>query len=60
MSQDWWVHEWVEALARARNAGEIQDLIEQLEDRFDAFSGPGEDLVEALLAQARKRLAGLA
>jgi len=59
MSQDWWVHEWVEALARAKTAGEIQDLIEQMEDRFDAFSGPGEDLVEALLVQARKRLANL-
>jgi hypothetical protein len=56
MSQDWWVHEWAEALRKARNPAEIQALIEQLEDRYDAFSGPGQDLVEALLAQARQRL----
>ncbi|MEW6678247.1 MAG: hypothetical protein AB1421_10035 [Pseudomonadota bacterium] len=56
MSQDWWVHEWMEALNKARNSAEIEDLIEQLEDRYDAFSGPGQDLVDDLLAQARRRL----
>jgi hypothetical protein len=56
MAQDWWVHEWVDALRQARTPLEIQALIDRLEDHYDAFSGPGQDLIEDLLAQARRRL----
>ncbi len=46
-------------LRQARNPIQVQDIIERIEDQYDAFEGPGQELVEQLLAAARQRLAGM-
>jgi hypothetical protein len=38
---------------------QVRDIIERIEDQYDAFSGPGEELIEQLLDSARRRLAVL-
>jgi hypothetical protein len=35
----------------------VRDIIERIEDQYDAFSGPGEEWIEQLLLSARRRLA---
>jgi hypothetical protein len=59
MALDNWLIEQTQRLRGANNAAEVRALIELLEDRYDAFSGPGEELIEQLLDAARRRLAQL-
>lgn len=59
MALDNWLIEQTQRLRGANNAAEVRALIELLEDRYDAFSGPGEEWLEQLLEAARRRLAQL-
>jgi hypothetical protein len=59
MAEDQWLVDLVHTLRRAKTRDEVLDVIEVLEDRYDAFSGPGQELVDDLLDEARKRLRGL-
>lgn len=56
MAQDKWLADVGEALRQSRNPAEVRDIIERIEDQYDAFSGPGEELIEQLLLAARRRL----
>ncbi len=56
MTDDTWLTDMVLAMRRARTPDELRDVVERLEDRYDAFSGPGQDLVDQLLDDARRRL----
>lgn len=60
MAQDNWLTELNDALRRSRNPMQVRDIIERLEDQYDSFEGPGQELVEQLLESARRRLAQLA
>jgi hypothetical protein len=57
MDHDKWLMDLVEALRKARTRQQVQAVIDRLEDHYDVFSGPGEEMVDDLLAQARRRLA---
>lgn len=59
MAQDKWLAEMAETLRQARNPAQVRDIIERIEDQYDAFSGPGEEWAEQLLQAARRRLAQL-
>lgn len=59
MAQDNWLTDLSEALRRSRNPMQVQDIIERLEDQYDSFEGPGQELVDQLLESARRRLAQL-
>ena len=59
MPQDQWVVDLVEGLRKARRVDQVEAIIDRLEDHYDAFSGPGQEMLEDLLAQARRRLAEL-
>ena len=56
MAEDTWLMDVVQRLRRARTRDEILDLIERLEDQYDAFSGPGQELMDGLLDEARQKL----
>lgn len=58
MAEDKWLMDVVQNLRRARTRDEILDVIERLEDQYDAFSGPGQELMDALLDEARQKLRG--
>lgn len=59
MSEDKWLMDLVHELRHARNRDEVLSVMERLEDQYDAFSGPGQELLDALLDEARRRLRGL-
>ena len=59
MSNDKWLADLSEELRLSRNPMQVRDIIERIEDQYDAFSGPGEELIEQLLDSARLRLAAL-
>lgn len=59
MAHDNWLTDLNQELRHARNPKQIQDIIERIEDQYDSFEGPGQELVEQLLAAARQRLAGM-
>jgi hypothetical protein len=58
MAEDAWLVDLVHTLRRAKTRDEVRDVIEHLEDNYDAFSGPGQELIDALLDEARRRLRG--
>jgi len=60
MTHDQWLIDLVETLRRARSREQVMAIIDRLEDHYDAFSGPGQDIVEGLLRDARRRLDQLA
>lgn len=60
MPMDRWLQDLVDRLNRARTRDEVMRIIDQLEDGYDAFSGPGEEWVAQLLEKARQRLDELA
>lgn len=53
---DPWLIEITARLRAARTHTDLQSVLDDLEDRFDAFSGPGEELVAQLMDEARRRL----
>ncbi|MCU0840741.1 MAG: hypothetical protein MUC79_03350 [Thiobacillaceae bacterium] len=53
---DPWLIKITDRLRAARTRNEIESVMDDLEDRFDAFSGPGEELVAQLMEEARRRL----
>jgi hypothetical protein len=59
MTHDKWLTDLNEELRRSRNPMQVRDIIERIEDQYDSFSGPGEELIEQLLQAARRRLAEL-
>jgi hypothetical protein len=59
MEEDKWLVDLVHALRQARTRDEVMDVMERMEDRYDAFSGPGQELMDELLDEARRRLRGL-
>jgi hypothetical protein len=46
-------------LRQARTRADLLEVMERIEDQYDAFSGPGQDLMDQLLEDVRRRLAGL-
>ncbi len=59
MAEDKWLVDLVHVLRHARTRAEVVEVIERLEDQYDAFSGPGQELMDELLDEARRRLRGL-
>jgi hypothetical protein len=59
MAEDKWLLDLAHALRHARTRAELNELIDRLEDQYDAFSGPGQEMAEQLLDEARRRLQGL-
>ena len=59
MAHDKWLIDLNEELRLARNPMQVRDIIERIEDQYDAFAGPGEELIEQLLQSAQRRLAAL-
>jgi hypothetical protein len=59
MAYDNWLNDLNEQLRRSRNPLQVREIIERIEDQYDSFEGPGQELVEQVLEAARRRLAGL-
>lgn len=59
MNHDRWLTDMNDELRRSRNPMQVRDIIERIEDQYDSFSGPGEELIDQLLLAARRRLAVL-
>ncbi len=59
MAEDKWLVDLVHTLRHARTRDEVMDVIDRLEDQYDAFSGPGQEFMDELLAEARRRLHSL-
>jgi hypothetical protein len=59
MAHDNWLNDLNEQLRRSRNPLEVREIIERIEDQYDSFEGPGQELVDQVLAAARTRLAGM-
>lgn len=59
MAHDNWLNDLNEQLRRSKNPMQVREIIERIEDQYDAFEGPGQELVEQVLDAARKRLAGM-
>lgn len=54
---DPWLLKILERLRKARSPAELQAVLDDLEDHYDTFSGPGAELVEQLIAETQRRLA---
>lgn len=59
MVDDEWLLKAARDLSKARSQSELMEVVDRLEDQYDAFSGPGLELVEQLLEEGRRRLRGL-
>jgi hypothetical protein len=59
MSEDEWLVDLVHDLRHAGSRAQVMEVIERLEDQYDAFSGPGQELMDQILDEARGRLRGL-
>jgi hypothetical protein len=59
MAEDKWVVDVARELRQARTRADLLEVMERIEDQYDAFSGPGQDLMDQLLEDVRRRLAGL-
>jgi hypothetical protein len=59
MTHDKWLTEINMELRQARNPMQVRDIIERIEDQYDAFSGPGEAQIEQLLQVAQQRLVAM-
>lgn len=59
MAEDKWVVDVARELRQARTRADLLEVMERIEDRYDAFSGPGQELMDQLLEEARRRLQGL-
>ncbi len=59
MVDDEWLLNLVRDMREARTRSELMDLLERLEDQYDAFSGPGQELMDQLLDEGRRRLRSL-
>lgn len=55
MAEDKCLVDLVHTLRRARIRNEVMDVIDRLEDHYDAFSGPGQAFMDELLVEARRR-----
>ncbi len=54
---DPWLLHILERLKKARAASDLKAILDDLEDLYDAYSGPGAELVEQLIAKTQRRLA---
>lgn len=59
MVDDEWLLNLVRDMRNARTRSELMDVMERLEDQYDAFSGPGQELMDQLLDEGRRRLRSL-
>lgn len=55
---DPWLLSIFDRLKSARSAWELQAILDDLEDQYDAFSGPGLELIDQLIEETRRRLSG--
>lgn len=53
---DPWLLKILDRLKSARTRGELQAILDDLEDQYESFSGPGLDVVDQLIEEARRRL----
>lgn len=58
-TMDKWLLDLVDRLNQARARGEVMQVIDRLEDGYDTFAGPGEELVAQPLEQTRAKLTTL-
>jgi hypothetical protein len=56
MAEDKWVEDVARELRQARTRADLLEVMERIEDQYDAFSGPGQELMDGLLDEARRRL----
>ena len=59
MNPDQWLMDLMETLRKSPTPAQLVAIIDRLEDHYDAFSGPGQEMVDELLGQARRQLAEL-
>ncbi len=59
MVDDEWLLNLVRDMRNACTRSELMDVMERLEDQYDAFSGPGQELMDQLLDEGRRRLRSL-
>ncbi len=57
-TRDPWLLNILARLESARSVRELQAILDDLEDHDDAFSGPGQERVDQLIAEIRSRLSG--
>mgnify|MGYP005841392155 CR=1 FL=1 len=43
----------------ARSPGELQAILDDLENQYESFSGPGLEMVDQLIEEIRRRLSGM-
>lgn len=55
---DPWLLKILDRLKSARTRGELQAILDDLEDQYEAFSGPGLEVVDQLIEETRRRLSG--
>ncbi|MBM4181729.1 MAG: hypothetical protein FJ209_09300 [Betaproteobacteria bacterium] len=59
MVDDEWLLNLVRDMRNSPTRSELMDVLERLEDQYDAFSGPGQELMDQLLDEGRRRLRSL-
>ncbi|MEW5789830.1 MAG: hypothetical protein AB1899_18470 [Pseudomonadota bacterium] len=59
MDNDKWLVDLVQQMRRAKTRAQLEEVLDRLEDHYDAFSGPGQETLDELLEEGRRRLASL-
>lgn len=54
---DPWLLKILDRLKSARTRMELQAILDDLEDQYESFSGPGLEVIDQLLEETRRRLA---
>jgi len=55
---DPWLLNILDRLKSARTPGELRTILDDLEDQYESFSGPGLELIDQLIEETRRRLSG--
>ena len=55
---DPWLLNILDRLKSARTPWELQTILDDLEDQYESFSGPGLELIDQLIEETRRRLSG--
>jgi hypothetical protein len=58
MNEDKWLVDLVHDLRHACTRDQVISVMERLEDQYDAYSGPGQEMMDELLDEARRILRG--
>ena len=55
---DPWLLNILDRLKSARTPWELRTILDDLEDQYESFSGPGLELIDQLIEETRRRLSG--